>query len=130
MQASAAWRHLQNTCRPCKLQMTRKDAHCLAHHAGDDRHTVHIWRWLVPSDKVRTAHDKLCAVHYAKAMYIPSWHFGPEKKLGELQGGQRYFCHDEPGGPPKFIPGARRPPFCFRELFKSFFDFRHVNGTI
>lgn len=72
---------------------------------GDNQHTVHIWRWMVPAEMASTAEKKLLYSH-CKAMYIPSWHFGPEKKLSTLQGANRYFCSDDIDGPKRFVPGA------------------------
>ena len=77
--------------------------------SGDDKHTVHIWRWMVPAEdtgKHRTR-DKLVLAH-CKAMYIPSWHYGPQKKLADLQGDKCFFCNPEPGGPSRFVPGVRQ----------------------
>ncbi len=42
---------------------------------SDDKHTIHIWRWLPHADK------------YINAHYIPGWYFGPEKKVFNWKGG-------------------------------------------
>jgi echinoderm microtubule-associated protein-like 5 len=79
---------------------------------GDNHHTVHIWRWMLPAEMVQTAEKKLLYSH-CKAMYIPCWHFGPEKKLAELQSSFKYFCNPEGGGPQRFVPGAQLPAACW-----------------
>ncbi len=48
---------------------------------GDDKHTVHVWNWMLPENK------------YCKAVNVPGWHFGPEKKLEWLKGEG-----EQPGG--------------------------------
>lgn len=40
---------------------------------SDDKHTIHVWRWMVHENK------------YFKAVYIPGWSIGPEKKFKELE---------------------------------------------
>lgn len=41
---------------------------------SDDKHTIHVWRWLPSTNK------------YANAHYIPGWYLGPEKKILPLKG--------------------------------------------
>lgn len=74
--------------------------------SADNHHTVHIWRWMVPAEKASSAQDKLLLSH-CKAMYIPSWHFGPEKKLQQLHAGYKYFTLPEEGGPERYVPGTQ-----------------------
>lgn len=40
---------------------------------SDNKHTVHIWKWMTHDDK------------FCKATYIPGWSLGPEKKLKDLE---------------------------------------------
>lgn len=40
---------------------------------ADDRHLIHVWRWLPHSNK------------YINAHYIPGWFMGPEKKITPLR---------------------------------------------
>lgn len=40
---------------------------------SENRHTIHIWKWMIPEDK------------FCKATFIPGWCFGPEKKLADLE---------------------------------------------
>jgi microtubule-associated protein-like 5 len=79
---------------------------------GDDHHTVHVWRWMVPAEMVKSANKKLVYSH-CKAMYIPCWHYGPEKKLADLHASYKFYCNSEDGGPQRFVPGAYSHP-CVR----------------
>jgi echinoderm microtubule-associated protein-like 5 len=78
---------------------------------GDNQHTVHIWRWMIPAELTQFAKDKLVYSH-CKAMHIPSWNYGPEKKLQELQSTYKYFCSDDFDGPKRFVPGVRAAHHC------------------
>ena len=91
------------SCSPGKAD--KRGGELLITISADSQHTVHIWRWMVPADKVCSAHDKLLLSH-CKAMYIPSWHFGPEKTLQQLHSGYKYFTLDEEGGPERYVPGT------------------------
>ncbi|KAG1659723.1 hypothetical protein FOA52_012263 [Chlamydomonas sp. UWO 241] len=46
---------------------------------ADDKHTVRVWTWM-------TSEDKFC-----KAVAIPGWSFGPEKKLETLRSQKNYY---------------------------------------
>lgn len=85
-------------------QPDRRGGELLVTISGDNQHTVHIWRWMIPAERKATARDKLILSHQ-KAMYIPSWHFGPEKKLPELHRSYRFFVLDGQDGPGRFVPG-------------------------
>jgi len=46
---------------------------------SDDKHTIHIWRWMNSDDK------------FCKAVNVPGWFYGPHKKLEMIkQAGIRY----------------------------------------
>lgn len=47
---------------------------------ADDRHTVHVWRWMTSADK------------YVKKQYIPGWNYGPDKKVHDLTA-RGFFFH-------------------------------------
>ena len=52
--------------------------------ASDNRHTIYLWKWM-------TARDQFC-----KAVYIPGWCFGPDKKLGDLGAAGMFFKKPSP----------------------------------
>jgi hypothetical protein len=87
----------------------RRGGELLVTISGDNQHTVHIWRWMIPAEQAKTPHDKLLLSH-CRAMYIPSWYFGPEKKLPELHRSYKYFTLPEEGGPLRHIPGGLPMP--------------------
>ncbi len=47
--------------------------HLLVQVTADDKHTIHVWRWMPHSNK------------YINAHYIPGWYLGPDKKLQGLR---------------------------------------------
>jgi hypothetical protein len=94
-----------NEYAPFEGQRDKRGGELLITISGDQQHTVHIWRWMMPAEKAASAHDKLLMSH-CSAIYIPSWHYGPEKKLGDLQKSYKFFCSEEEGGPKKLVPGA------------------------
>ncbi|GFR50670.1 hypothetical protein Agub_g12921 [Astrephomene gubernaculifera] len=51
---------------------------------SDDRHSIHVWRWLPASNK------------YVNAHYIPGWSLGPEKKIHPLRGMQEMYFNNSP----------------------------------
>lgn len=79
---------------------------------GDNKHTVHIWRWMLAAETVASPDDKVQRAFF-KALVIPSWHFGPEKKLQGLERENKHYCTPEhdPDGPKAHVPGAA--PFAF-----------------
>ncbi|GLC70429.1 hypothetical protein PLESTF_000972700 [Pleodorina starrii] len=44
---------------------------------SDDKHSIHVWRWLPHSNK------------YINAHYIPGWYLGPDKKIRPLRTAQK-----------------------------------------
>lgn len=40
---------------------------------SDDKHTVHVWKWMTNSDL------------FCQAKQIPGWFYGPQKKIPKLQ---------------------------------------------
>jgi hypothetical protein len=75
---------------------------------SDNKHTVHIWRWMIASETVSSPDDKVARAFF-KALIIPSWHYGPEKKLPALKREHKFYCTrpDDPDGPKAHIPGAQ-----------------------
>jgi hypothetical protein len=60
---------------------------------SDDKHTIHVWRWMPHSNK------------YVNAHYIPGWCLGPEKKIRPLRAAQR----NSPAEGGSGVGGERRP---------------------
>lgn len=69
---------------------TKRGGSLLVTITADNKHTVHVWKWMLPEDK------------FCKAINIPGWSFGPEKKLEVLKSQKNYydnpekFDHDKP----------------------------------
>lgn len=92
-------------------QPDRRGGELLVTVSGDNQHTVHIWRWMIPAERKATAREKLYLSHQ-QAMYIPSWHFGPEKKLPELNRSYKYYVLNNEDGPKRFVPGMYMHGVC------------------
>lgn len=84
----------------------RRGGELLVTLCGDNHHTVHVWRWMVPAELPSAAGKKVLFSH-CKAMYIPSWHFGPEKKLPDLAAAYPYYSSPDDSGPQRYVPGTR-----------------------
>lgn len=91
---------------PCPGQPDCRGGELLITVSGDNQHTVHIWRWMVPAERKASSREKLILSHQ-KAMYIPSWHFGPEKRLPELHRSYRYFVQHGQQSADRHVPGLK-----------------------
>lgn len=96
-------------------QSDHRGGELLATISGDNQHTVHIWRWMLPAEQKGTAKDKLVLAHQ-QAMYIPSWHFGPEKRLPEIHRSNKYFILEKGDGPKRFVPGQTMLWLCISRI--------------
>ena len=74
--------------------------------SGDNKHTVHIWRWMVLAEPRSKRPDDMVKHAHVKAIVIPSWHYGPDNRLGQSQK-DRFYCSSssEPEGPKPHVPG-------------------------
>ncbi|GMH32772.1 hypothetical protein BSKO_00606 [Bryopsis sp. KO-2023] len=70
---------------------------------GDNKHTIHIWRWMTDDNE------------YVKATCIPGWFYGPDKKLGDLEaqglfyGSKRRFGSKSDGAAQDSHPSSDHP---------------------
>ncbi|KAJ9507961.1 hypothetical protein QJQ45_021288 [Haematococcus lacustris] len=74
---------------------------------SDDRHTLHIWRWMKGSDPFCKTHPyqtKISNVSFQVTSYgmarmqaqnIPGWSFGPYKKLEQIRQDGEYYVNRE-----------------------------------
>lgn len=60
----------------------RKGGDLLVTVTSDNKHTIHVWRWMIGPDK------------FVKASYIPGWCYGPEKKLMDLQAAGMHYVNN------------------------------------
>ncbi|KXZ48848.1 hypothetical protein GPECTOR_25g433 [Gonium pectorale] len=87
---------------------------------SDDKHTIHVWRWLPHSDK------------YINAHYIPGWCLGPEKKMTPQMKQEMFYTG---GGPYSIVEGETlddswlgRYPFDFDNWQAACSNPKHKQG--
>ncbi|KAG2496899.1 hypothetical protein HYH03_004906 [Edaphochlamys debaryana] len=68
-------------------QLEGKGGELLLTVTSDDKHTIHVWRWLPHHNKFINAH------------YIPGWYLGPEKKILPLKSTGEMYYHNPEGYP-------------------------------